>query len=507
MITRRQFKTSIAGAAAVHLLIGNRAAAIANSKEASAFDAEAEAIFRDFLLEELGLQSDSASPSSFGPQVSPDENVRFNTVFELAGYPEDEDRAAIGLSEANDYAFGPAFVRDLKNNNAQFGAMDATFEWPPFERAMDTHHLRKFGEPARNRPFIIDSPLLTALAAANHFDLDHHFDEATNPYPTLFVLRGCRLVSKFDVSNPWAEQILAEYAPPVHASIAATPHAAHDRAYYNKLGCIFGAWDRATGKITAIGANSIPTQEFARRTKQDDSGETSMCSVLPTGFYRYVFGLMAGGTKQAFRKEKNDYIVLRSPFDKDFDPFDVYDNSNDIRNTSIWTSGRYHHIHNTKYGTGAGAGCTIVNRVDGSWEGFLSALRRLDALKNLPALQGSASYLNEKGEPYRFFGMILTGAEAQMMAQGGRDFAARYKRLRIGSGGKRYKSIVQAFQAEAKEKAASMNIDASIFQRLGDDGKFGRRLGVATLILNRRLLADAGEALVDHSAPIYEAPV
>ena len=505
MINRRYF--NFLAAAAIPALAAKTAQAhdaCADGEATNIGDAEDQLLFRDFLMEELGLSGVNGHDAG-GPKKTPDGGVAFTRLSNLAGFSRDNaEEAFLDFEETRDYAFSKEAITNLLRGTPDYGEIGETFEWPEFNRSVDTHHLREYGEPELGAEFDITPRLLEQLAASNHFDLDYHFDGAPNPFPTLFTFRGCRLVDTFQADSPWQDGVRVSYDRPVHASIRQTPGAIHAENFYNRRACVFGAWDRKNNKVTVVEANSIPTQDFARRTIQGTSEKILNSSVLPSGYYRYYFGLMGNG-KQAFRKEKHDYIVLRSPFDVGFDPFDTKDEFGDLLNTSIWTTGRYHHIHDTAYGTGYGAGCTIVNRKDGAWEGFLNALRRIDGLGGLPKKGVAGSYTAPGGSAYRFNGMLLSGAEAALLALEGDTFAKDYSRLRIGSGGRRYGDTVKKFQHFARTEAVRLRINATVFNRLGHDGKFGKNTGIASLILNRAWQKKAGDLIFDHSAPIIEA--
>ena len=125
------------------------------------------------------------------------------------------------------------------------------------------------------------------------------------------------------------------------------------------------------------------------------------------------------------------YVVLRSPDDLNYDPYQEND---------VWTRGVAHNLHSTgKFFDGPeifdSAGCQVVRGryigdrtvCEGPWMSFRRAVGTVDSsdkpVKSEAAGSGTFEY------------MLLTGLEAALFAGGSAEFQKGYRRIRPGSSG------------------------------------------------------------------------
>lgn len=269
-------------------------------------------------------------------------------------------------------------------------------------------------------------------------------------------IRGCQLANGAALSD-WAR---------THTLRVATPDHIHQR-------CLLGLWRPSDGMIRLYRASTVPQvgNMFACLGAAKGWGT----SLLPTGFYRYRAGIHKASTPERRQTgallAEDQYIVLRTGNDLNYDPFQPFD---------VWTYGAAHNIHaagrNLKNPRFDSSGCQVIQgwyqdaarlKADGPFDQF----RRDAGLADADGLPKAAERPGKGTYEY----MLVTGHEVAMAAQGGADFAS-YKILRPGSQGPR----VSAAQAELYRRVPRV-----FGKPLIPDGYFTPAMSFASLIDKR----------------------
>lgn len=274
-------------------------------------------------------------------------------------------------------------------------------------RAPDYHHLADFTQPS-GEPFELTAATLAFLAERNHFRFSDR-----RPV-RIFGLRGAALENGAEEAT-WAASHRIRAQAPDHMSCR----------------CLVGVWRPADGQIALYRASTAPAVSNMFKSLQTRGGGTSL---LPTGLYNY----RAGPHKRAYPDRiqrgslliEGQYVVLRTPDDLSYDPFQPND---------IWTRGSAHNIHSagewSRPQVYDSAGCQVIRgkynadrtRGLGPWASFREAAGLVDA-------EGAAIAEEEAGAgTYQY--MLLTGLEAALYASGDDAFRQTYRRLRFGSSG------------------------------------------------------------------------
>lgn len=274
-------------------------------------------------------------------------------------------------------------------------------------RAPDYHHLADFTQPS-GEAFELTAATLAFLTERNHFRF------ADRQPVRIFGLRGAALENDAEEAT-WASSHRIRAQAPDHLSCR----------------CLVGVWRPADGQIALYRASTTPAVSNMFKSLQTRGGGTSL---LPTGLYNY----RAGPHKRAYPDRiqrgslliEGQYVVLRTPDDLSYDPFQPND---------IWTRGSAHNIHSagewSRPQVYDSAGCQVVRgkynadrtRGVGPWASFRAAAGLVDAegaaIAEEPAGSGTYQY------------MLLTGLEAALHAGGDQTFRDSYRRLRFGSSG------------------------------------------------------------------------
>jgi|CXWL01.1.fsa_nt_gi hypothetical protein len=280
-------------------------------------------------------------------------------------------------------------------------------QWAQNSRASDYHHLSDFAAPA-SETFELNGAALAFLAERNHFSF-------TDRRPVrIFGLRGAALENDAEEAQ-WG---------PTHRLKAQSPGHIACR-------CLLGVWRPADGQIALFRASTTPSVSNMFKSLRTRGGGTSL---LPTGLYNY----RAGPHKRAYPDRiqrgslliEGQYVVLRTPDDLSYDPFQPND---------IWTRGAAHNIHSagewSRPQVYDSAGCQVVRgkynedrtRALGAWAGFRRAAGLVDA--------AGASIAEEAAGSGTYQYMLLTGLEASLYASGDQSLRDNYRRLRFGSRG------------------------------------------------------------------------
>lgn len=337
--------------------------------------------------------------------------------------------------------------------------------WPADDRACDYRHLstrtinaavvegyQRSSDPG----FELSAATLRFLAKANAFPVD-----ALKRPLLVFGLRGCML-DPATMPGAWAPRQRLRVATPNHIDYR----------------CTIGVWRMSDDFVAVWPASTVPEASLIWGfTPSKGYG----CSLLPTGFYRYrsgTHGSAARPQRGALRIDQQ-YVVLRTPSDLSYDPFQADD---------MWTEGGAHNLH---AGAVAGPpkfssqGCQVIpggyqrpERVyaTGAWKGFRDACGLTGA--NGLAIPAEA----EKQGSFQY--MLLTGLEAALYAHGKPDFLTGYKRLRHGSVGPQVKALQERLYSLYKIREPA-------------DGAFGMATSYAVLWDKKRT---EGE----HTSPIME---
>lgn len=337
--------------------------------------------------------------------------------------------------------------------------------WPSDDRAADYRHLstRVVGdhvepgfERSPNPVFHLSGATLRFLAERNGFDLS-----ALKRDTLLFGMRGC-IIDNGAREAPWAATHRMRLATPNHIDMR----------------CTIGVWRLSDNKLALFRASTVP--EASQMYAFAPFGGYG-CSLLPTGFYRYRAGTHSRKHPQpgALRIDQK-YVVLRTPSDLRYDPFQPDD---------MWTQGECHNLHaggsmasNPLFSS---QGCQVIpggyvtpprQVAHGAWKGFRDACGLTGpegfAIAEEPEKQGTFRY------------MLLTGLEAALVDYGKDDFLTGYRRLRHGSTG----PDVRALQARLYP---AFSVTEPV------DGAFGMATSFAVLWEKKRT---EGE----YTAPIME---
>lgn len=339
--------------------------------------------------------------------------------------------------------------------------------WPADDRAPDYRHLSdrtvngialKGFERSSDPGFVLNGETLRFLAKANAFNLD-----ALKRPMVVFGLRGCTAEAPSVETPKWALRHNMRVARPDHINFR----------------CIIGVWKTDTDEIAVWRASTVPEVSLMH-AYTSPLAKGFGCSLMPTGFYRYRAGTHGGSFPQpgSLRVDQT-YVVLRTPGDLSYDPFQTED---------VWTQGGGHNLHAAGVPPPAqfsSQGCQVIPggyvkplRVlaKNGWKGFRDGcgLTLADGLAGPEERDGKGTYQY----------MLLTGLEAALRYHNKPGFEAGYRRLRPGSSGPLVKSLQeQLFRAH--------NI-------LGlADGEFGMGTSFAVLYEKKRT---EGE----HTSPIWE---
>lgn len=277
--------------------------------------------------------------------------------------------------------------------------------WAEAARAPDYGHLDDFARPAEE--FEISAETLQFLAERNAF----HFRDQ-RPV-RIFGLRGASLSSGEEAS--WGRSHAIRIDVPDHLSCK----------------CLLGVWRPQSGEIALFRASTAPAVSNMFKSLRTQGAGTSL---LPTGLYRYRSGPHKRRSPTAIQRGalliEGEYVVLRTPDDLSYDPFQADD---------VWTRGAAHNIHSagvwSRPNVFDSSGCQVVRgsytpdrlRTDGPWSTFQQAAGLMDA-------NGAPAPIEEPGSGSYDY-MLLTGLEAGLYAAQNSEFLASYRRLRPGSSG------------------------------------------------------------------------
>ena len=211
-------------------------------------------------------------------------------------------------------------------------------------------------------------------------------------------------------------------------------------------------------------------------------------SLLSTGLYQYRVGTHKANKphlrqEASFIIQHTNYLVLRTPDDLSYDPFQPFD---------VWTIGQAHNFHAAGRYVGAplfaSAGCQVMeggyDRDDrsislGPWMAFRAALGLVD--EDGRAIAAAA------GTPFQY--MLLTGVEARLAARGEASFVESYHRARPGSSGAAISALQQALFASADVGEESLT------------GYFDTATGFAALVASMRADGEYASPIVAFSPP------
>lgn len=317
--------------------------------------------------------------------------------------------------------------------------------WADNSNAPDYRHLSEFVSP-RDEGFELSAGTLRFLADRNAFQID------TKPGYLLFGLRGCTLEE--GESTPWTKKARLKLTTPDHINFR----------------CIFGLWRLGTDDVKVFKSSTVPEVEYIYGGLETKGLGVSL---LPTGLYNYAVGTHNASRRTRQRgslliKDRN-YLVLRSPDDLSYDPFQTYE---------VWTIGGYHNIHSAGRRPSApafySAGCQVLPGGYLGSERLKSNHLWYEMRRDLGIVDAESVVLpNADGRKFQY--MLLTGTEAALAYQSSLDFELSYKRVRAGSSGERVKSIQESLFTENNITNATV------------DGKFGPQTGFAALMSKKRV--------------------
>ncbi len=195
-------------------------------------------------------------------------------VFDRAAMPE---APATALVEDHADAVAASDVEgDEGFPEAMLEAVGPTLDdvrWNPSDDEQpDYRHLPK---PGGSAEFDLVAADIEALVRLNAF--------APLPGPLVFALRGCRIVGA-DKREGVAQLTLADQRP--------------DHRDYR---CVIGVLDRATGKIWAYRASTVPEAKALLICFQKAPSGVFEGNILPTGCYTYTVGTHRAGTSGEIR--------------------------------------------------------------------------------------------------------------------------------------------------------------------------------------------------------------
>ena len=328
--------------------------------------------------------------------------------------------------------------------------------WPKLAENPDLFFL---SDVAKNyhTTFSLDWSLLKRLMEANAFP------EVSGRI--LIGFRGAQLVSSSDDSG-WAKSHEIRVVEPNHINFR----------------CLVGVCNIDTKQIRLFRASTVPqTANMFAAMLYDGLGT----SLLPTGFYKYISGTHKQTSKYkqpgALRR-MDKYIVLRTPRVMNYDP---------TIKSNVWSYGYAHNIHaagvrrtNPLFDS---AGCQVIpggyypsrRRSFGAWHRFQEVVGLVDK---------RGAFLR-KGVDYNY--VLLTGMEAAMAYNGGREFAREYRPLRPGSVGPRVEQLQKRIYGELRRTKRRQLSEAQRYlnqQKAVVDGKFDTRTGWALLLYQKEKL-------------------
>jgi hypothetical protein len=319
--------------------------------------------------------------------------------------------------------------------------------WAAGPQAPDYQHLDEFAPPQAE--FELTAATLAFLAERNAFVF------RDRQSVRIFALRGCSLADDAE-DVPWASAHRVQLATPDHLSCK----------------CLLGVWRQGDGQIALFRSSTVPAvSNMFKSLRTEGAG----ASLLPTGLYRYRAGSHKRTSPTAIQRGalliEGEYVVLRTPDDLSYNPFQPND---------IWTRGAAHNIHSagvwSRPDVYDSAGCQVVRggyttdrlRAEGSWARFREAagLVGADGAAVAPEAAGEGSY------DY----MLLTGQEAALHASGSNEFISEYRRIRPGSSG-------DAVRAEKQRLRITLPNTP-----LSDTDRFDMWTAFATLMEQKRLI-------------------
>ena len=328
------------------------------------------------------------------------------------------------INTSGTYRISAETLRKIPNVNTKYWSIPVEERikpaWIKKSAAPDYGHLSSYGEVSDSN-FELNAKTLDFLCSRNSFKL---FDSQR------FVMFGLR--GALPLRGEWSPYSANQ------AMIVTTPDHINCR-------CTIGIWDRESGKIALAKASTVPEAQSVFASLETQGLGTSL---LPTGLYSYKVGTHKSRNPRrkqpgSFILNQWNYLVLRSPDDLQYDPF---------QENEVWTIGAAHNIHSGGPGNRNplfySAGCQVVpgyylgterQRSTGVWKQFREALGVVD--KNGEIVE-SKSWSNPI--PY----VLLTGFEAALHYHKTHEFEASYWRLRPGSSGNTTRNLQERLFSE-----------------------------------------------------------
>ncbi|MGE0627743.1 MAG: peptidoglycan-binding protein [Hyphomicrobiaceae bacterium] len=287
---------------------------------------------------------------------------------------------------------------DLIEDEAETRAAVPSVSWPKADAdAPDYAHLEPDGrEPVvGDKRFWIDAADIERLIAANGFDPRGPEGGPDGKNGRIVIaFRGALLVDDQDEDNDGivtgVDKLYLEETRPNHTDFR----------------CVIGYLDRATGKISAYTASTVPHVKYMTNYYKwyhgiGGDGRTK-CNMLPTGCYVFRVGVHAGSIRPALRLTDPDVLsndgsatVLRTTNDLTFKVGDDYDRCMPYDNVHCAYSDD----------TFSSAGCLTIKGRDGQgpwgqFQAYLKTLRydtRIDVLLLTGREASIAAWLRDTG--------------------------------------------------------------------------------------------------------------
>lgn len=285
-------------------------------------------------------------------------------------------------------------------------------KWPSRSKSVDFRHIAALAPVQMPDSFHLTGAVLHKLAVLNSFDLNRSREHI------LFGLRGC---SSMGVTpNGFVRSVQIAESVPDHVQSK----------------CLIGVWRPDQGDLWITNGSTVPNIEYMYQMMKGGLP----CNMLPTGLHRYQVGTHRAGSRfpqsGAFR-QLDPVPVLRNRNNLSFElpPLDKFDASVNLIVADNIHAGFLEHSSRPPYFSSAG--CQVIpggylRDQSGAAYGRWAVFRERAGLGPPAATQRSNGSTPDDGRIFLY--MLLTGAEARLVAQGQSSLIG--PTIRFGSSGK-----------------------------------------------------------------------
>jgi hypothetical protein len=309
-------------------------------------------------------------------------------------------------------------------------------QWPQRAVSVDFHHLSKAAPKLETESFSLTGEVLRSLAKLNSFDLSRTREHV------LFGLRGC---SPTKIKLNFSSSVEVVESLPDHLN----------------LRCLLGVWRPHQNDLWVTSASTVPNVEYMFQMMNGGLA----CNMFPTGLHRYLVGTHRAGSKYPQRgafRQLDPVPVLRNRNNLTFElpPTDKYDVTIDRVVADNIHAGVLESSQHPPFFSSAG--CQVIpggyrtngeNTAYGQWAVF----RERAGLK--PVVFAPSNVTSTIDDGRSFYYMLLTGAEARLIARG--QSVLLDSRLRFGSSGPRVRRLSERLTGNSTSSYFDQTLMAS----------------------------------------------